>query len=153
MKNLQQWCDEYAVCHQNKTNKIFHYVCVPAIFWSVLAILWWLPFPSALQFYPYVNWCTLFMVPALAFYTLLSIPLGLIMLAISSLCCATFVMIQQSWGNQALIVSAISIFVVAWIGQFIGHHYEGKKPAFFKDVQFLLIGPIWVIVALKNKKS
>jgi uncharacterized membrane protein YGL010W len=39
----------------------------------------------------------------------------------------------------------LALFVVAWIGQFIGHHYEGKRPSFFKDVQFLMIGPLWLL--------
>jgi uncharacterized membrane protein YGL010W len=42
-------------------------------------------------------------------------------------------------------LSSTVLFVVAWIGQFIGHHFEGRKPSFFKDVQFLLIGPLWLL--------
>ena len=42
-------------------------------------------------------------------------------------------------------IPSVAIFILAWIGQFIGHHLEGKKPSFFKDVQFLLIGPIWLL--------
>ena len=41
--------------------------------------------------------------------------------------------------------SCLAIFVVAWIGQFIGHAIEGRRPSFFKDLQFLLIGPIWLL--------
>ena len=41
--------------------------------------------------------------------------------------------------------TAIVIFVVAWIGQFVGHKIEGKKPSFFKDLQFLLVGPMWLM--------
>ena len=37
------------------------------------------------------------------------------------------------------------VFVLAWIGQFIGHLIEGKRPSFFKDLQFLLIGPAWLM--------
>jgi uncharacterized membrane protein YGL010W len=36
------------------------------------------------------------------------------------------------------------LFVLAWIGQFVGHAIEGKRPSFFKDVQFLMIGPLWL---------
>ena len=46
---------------------------------------------------------------------------------------------------------ALAIFVAAWIGQFIGHAYEGKRPSFFKDVQFLLIGPLWLLAALYRR--
>jgi uncharacterized membrane protein YGL010W len=44
-------------------------------------------------------------------------------------------------------LTSLAIFVVAWIGQFIGHHIEGKRPSFFKDVQFLMIGPLWLMAA------
>jgi uncharacterized membrane protein YGL010W len=42
-------------------------------------------------------------------------------------------------------------FVLAWIGQFIGHKIEGKKPSFFKDVAFLLIGPAWLMSFIYKK--
>jgi uncharacterized membrane protein YGL010W len=45
----------------------------------------------------------------------------------------------------------LTLFVVAWIGQFIGHKIEGKKPSFFKDVQFLLIGPAWLLSKVYRK--
>ena len=41
--------------------------------------------------------------------------------------------------------TSLIVFVVAWIGQFIGHKIEGKKPSFFKDLQFLLVGPMWLM--------
>jgi uncharacterized membrane protein YGL010W len=44
-------------------------------------------------------------------------------------------------------LTALVIFVIAWIGQFAGHALEGKRPSFFKDVQFLLIGPLWLVAA------
>ena len=45
----------------------------------------------------------------------------------------------------------IAVFVGAWIGQFIGHKIEGKKPSFFKDVQFLLIGPAWLMAFIYRR--
>jgi uncharacterized membrane protein YGL010W len=45
----------------------------------------------------------------------------------------------------------LTLFAVAWIGQFIGHHYEGKRPSFFKDVQFLMIGPLWLMSFIYRK--
>ncbi|MEJ1960555.1 MAG: Mpo1-like protein [Gammaproteobacteria bacterium] len=47
--------------------------------------------------------------------------------------------------------TSLAIFVTAWIGQFIGHALEGKQPSFFKDVQFLLIGPLWLVAALYRR--
>ena len=47
--------------------------------------------------------------------------------------------------------ACIALFVLAWIGQFIGHHYEGKRPSFFKDIQFLMIGPLWLLSFIYRK--
>ena len=47
--------------------------------------------------------------------------------------------------NVNLLTASIIIFVAAWIGQFYGHKVEGAKPSFLKDIEFLLIGPLWVI--------
>ena len=44
-------------------------------------------------------------------------------------------------------LTSLTIFIAAWIGQFIGHALEGKRPSFFKDLQFLLIGPLWLLAA------
>ena len=43
------------------------------------------------------------------------------------------------------------IFIIAWVGQFIGHKIEGQKPSFFEDIQFLLIGPAWIISFIYKK--
>jgi uncharacterized membrane protein YGL010W len=45
----------------------------------------------------------------------------------------------------------LALFVAAWIGQFIGHRYEGQRPSFFKDIQFLMIGPLWLLSFIYRK--
>ncbi len=56
----------------------------------------------------------------------------------------------NNWINNTtnLFYTSLIIFAIAWIGQFYGHKVEGKKPSFIKDLQFLLIGPLWVIQKL-----
>jgi uncharacterized membrane protein YGL010W len=46
---------------------------------------------------------------------------------------------------------AIGVFVVAWIAQFVGHHIEGRRPAFFTDLAYLLIGPAWIVAKIMRK--
>jgi uncharacterized membrane protein YGL010W len=50
-----------------------------------------------------------------------------------------------------LLYGSLIIFITGWIGQFWGHKIEGKKPSFAKDLQFLLIGPLWIIEKLNKK--
>ena len=82
----------------------------------------------------------------LLFYIRLSTPLFLAMGLFILICLS--VMAAMPWGFKAW----AAVFVVAWIGQFIGHKIEGKKPSFFEDLQFLLIGPAWVANSLMQRK-
>jgi len=147
MKSLNQWYADYAVSHQNKTNQRIHFICVPAIFFSIIGMFMSIPttfLTNNLPFdNPYIeNWATVLVILLLIFYIRLSIVTTLKMLILSALS----IFFSYYLGQHApLLYTSIAIFIVAWIGQFYGHHLEGKKPSFFKDLQFLLIGPAWVI--------
>ena len=147
MKTLDQWFTEYAVSHQNETNQLIHYICVPAIFFSIIGLLMSIPpgiltrtFPMYIPFLE--NWAVVIMIPVLLFYMRLSLSMGIKVLIFSAFCIAGNYYISQV-GTLWLI--SVIIFAVAWVGQFYGHKVEGKKPSFLKDLQFLLIGPAWVI--------
>ncbi len=144
MKSVDQWLDEYGQSHQNPTNKTIHWICVPLITFSLLGMLWDIPFPLLFSGFPYLNLATIFMLIALLFYIRLSLVLSLGM-AILSVAMVFGLLQIQALGILPLWQISLLIFVLAWIGQFIGHKVEGKKPSFFKDVQFLLIGPIWLL--------
>lgn len=147
MKTLDQWFADYAVSHQNKTNQTIHYICVPAIFFSIIGMV--MSIPSAFLSEklnldnPFIeNWASLLVILLLLFYVRLSVVTAIKMLILSALC----ILGNHYLGTVTpLLYTSIGIFVMAWIGQFYGHHVEGAKPSFFKDLQFLLIGPAWVI--------
>ena len=147
MKTLDQWFSEYAISHQNKTNKAIHYLCVPAIFFSIVGLLMSIP-PVFLQnifqgnFPLLENWATVALLLVLIFYFRLSLAMGLKVLIFAALCIMGNFLISQI---APLWLVSVLIFAVAWAGQFYGHKIEGKKPSFLKDIQFLLIGPAWVI--------
>lgn len=61
--------------------------------------------------------------------------------------------IYRAFNPPYMLETSIIVFVVAWIGQFWGHKIEGKKPSFFQDIFFLLIGPLWVIEAILRKRN
>ncbi len=153
MKTAQQWFDEYAISHQNETNQLIHYICVPAIFFSVVGILMSIPnefLKNTFQLYnPLIeNWAFIFgILVSLFFYLRIGFWYFTRMLVVILLC-----IIANNWINNIsnLLVVSLSVFVVAWIGQFYGHKIEGEKPSFIKDLQFLLIGPLWVIEKLST---
>lgn len=135
MRNLQQWLDEYSESHRNMTNKRIHWLCVPAILFSLVGMSWHLSTVMTIALIGLT----------LLFYARLSPPL---LMAMSILMLIMVLMV--SW----LPVGAgffVGLFVVAWIGQFYGHKVEGKKPSFFKDLQFLLIGPAWCMDAAVSR--
>ncbi|WP_422089371.1 DUF962 domain-containing protein [Tenacibaculum ovolyticum] len=147
MKTLQQWFDEYAVSHQNETNISIHFICVPAIFFSIIGIFMSIPtqFLNSLIKIDnplVINWATIALVFFLLFYLRLSFSMFIKMLIFSILCIIGNYFLGK---YLPLLYTSIAIFIIAWIGQFYGHKVEGAKPSFIKDLQFLLIGPAWVI--------
>jgi uncharacterized membrane protein YGL010W len=155
MKTLDQWFEEYAVSHQNPKNKAIHYICVPAIFFSIVGLLMSIPstFLSNLLHLnqPIIeNWAAVVLIFVLLFYIRLSFSMAIKIAVFSFLC-----LILNFYIGQFLPLWAFSIgvFIIAWIGQFYGHNIEGKKPSFLKDIQFLMIGPAWVAQNLFSKKQ
>ncbi len=148
MRSINDWLDEYHESHHNPVNKILHWICVPAIMLSLLGLMWPVKISygdSSLS----VNLAVLFILASLAYYAFLSIPLTIGMLIVSTLMLVALYILSGL--STPLWLICISVFVIAWIGQFIGHHVEGRKPSFFKDVQFLLIGPLWLLSFIYRK--
>jgi uncharacterized membrane protein YGL010W len=135
-RNIDRLLDRYGEFHRNRANKAIHWVCVPLILWSVLGALWTVS--------PVVAYVAVAV--TMVFYLWLSLRLALGMLAVMALMLWSLTML----GSQLLIVS-VAVFVVAWIGQFIGHILEGRKPAFLEDVRSLLIGPAWLLADLYRR--
>jgi uncharacterized membrane protein YGL010W len=146
MRTVTEWLGEYGESHQNPTNKLLHWLCVPPIVLSAMGLLWSVPVPAAFAAVsPWLNWATLTAAAAIVYYFALSRALAVgILLAFLALLGITWWIAQLPW---PLWITSLAIFVVAWIGQFIGHAIEGKRPSFFKDLQFLLIGPLWLLAA------
>ena len=153
MKSLHEWFDEYAESHQNKTNQSIHFVCVPVIFFSIVGMFMSIPATlisniAEINSPQFENWATILLILLLIFYVRLSFTTFLKMLVFSIVCLVGNYYISTV---LPLFYFSLSIFILAWIGQFYGHKLEGKKPSFFKDLQFLLIGPAWVFEKLLKK--
>ena len=149
MKTIHQWLSEYGESHQDHTNKTIHWICVPAIFFSITGLLYSIKLPVTMAGIQ-LNVAMLILALVIIYYFILSKTLwiGLFLFAV-------FCLGLCQWVEQANFIElwllCIIIFVVAWIGQFYGHHVEGKKPSFFKDIQFLLIGPAWLMSFIYKK--
>ncbi len=142
MRTINDWFDRYSADHRNATNRAIHWICVPAILWAVVAALWLIPVPASLGRPGF--WCGLVMVGAFAFYWRLSRPLGIAMLVVFVLLGLLTEWLYRGMGPTRLLWIAGGVFVAAWIGQFVGHLIEGRRPSFFTDLAYLLIGPAWL---------
>ena len=149
MRTLQEWFEIYGQSHRNSTNKIIHKICVPAITFSTLSGLLVIPHPFTEHIGGWLNWATIALALTLVFYFRLGIRTGLVMTVFLSVLFSITLTLRNNLGESNLAVLSIVVFVIAWIGQFIGHKIEGKKPSFFQDLQFLLIGPAWILLARK----
>ena len=149
MRTVDALIQEYGESHQNPTNKTIHWWCVPAIFFSTVGLFWSIPqgpldgvLPE--PYGPFLNWATVALLLTTAWYLRMSVPLAVGMMGISVAMMALCV-VAMTVTTMPLWQTSLIIFVIAWIGQFVGHKIEGKKPSFFKDLQFLLVGPMWLM--------
>ncbi len=154
MRNIDSLLLEYGESHQNKTNKLIHWFCVPAIFFSVVGLVFSIPSGILADQLPflgdYANWATLTLVLMLFYYISLSPALTLGMLLFSTCCLILANYLAVTFPGMLVYIS-LAVFVLAWIVQFYGHKIEGKKPSFLKDVQFLMIGPAWLMHFIYKK--
>ena len=146
LSKADQLFEKYGESHQNKINKTIHWIAVPAIVFSLLGMIWSIPFPTQLlpeKIAPFFNWATIGIALALYYYYRLSATLAFAMVILTFVMSLLIVEIEQS--GMVLWQVSLAVFVIAWIFQFIGHKIEGKKPSFIDDVQYLLIGPLWLL--------
>jgi uncharacterized membrane protein YGL010W len=135
-RRVDQLLAHYGDSHQNPRNEVIHFIAIPLIALSLLGMLYAL--------HPWVAYA--FLVASMVYYVRLSMVFFISM----SLFSAAILALVWAMGSQVLPLS-LSIFVGAWVLQFIGHRIEGKKPSFFEDLQYLWVGPLFVLSKLFGK--
>lgn len=151
MRKIDLLLAEYGESHRNAVNKLIHWICVPLIFWTILGFISLIPSKSICFIYigciSYVSFIVMALITI--YYLRLSFLIGLlmifIMIVMESFAYGVNTRFDQPW------IVYLAVFVATWILQFVGHKIEGKKPSFLKDVQFLLIGPIWLLSFILKK--
>ncbi len=155
LRTIDRYFNEYAASHQNPTNVLIHWICVPLITFAVLGLIWAIPvqFHFLGKYKDYFNLASIVIGIVMYYYLKLSPTLSYAMLLTVGV--FSFLIVQlEYWeqsGGLAFWLVCLIIFVVAWIGQFIGHKIEGKKPSFLSDLKFLFIGPLWLWSKLFKK--
>lgn len=132
-RRVDQLLKHYGVSHQNPVNERIHFIAIPLIMLSLLGLLYAL--------HPFAAYA--FVLASLVYYARLSLVFFITML-VGSLLALSLVKLM---GGAVLTVSA-AVFLGAWVMQFVGHRIEGKKPSFFEDLQYLWVGPLFVLSKL-----
>ena len=145
MREIERLLSIYGESHQNPINKSIHWICVPSIMFSLVGLIMHIPIFGEISLFK--NWAVFALILALIYYLRLSFIMFNGFLPIS------FLLLYGNWELMQYctshhcnsVITLLIIFIIAWIGQFIGHRIEGKKPSFLQDLQFLLIGPAWLL--------
>ena len=142
MKTLQQQLGTYGLSHRSKRNVLTHFFGIPLIVFAVLCLLARIQIPIGSLL---IDGAQLFVFASVVYYLMLSVPLGLIMGVLFTLLllAAQPIAAMAFWPWLSI---GVGVFVFGWVLQFIGHYYEGKKPAFVDDLIGLIIGPLYVTV-------
>ncbi len=130
-RRLDRLLAHYAESHRHPANEIIHFVAIPAIMLSLIGLIYWI--------HPWAAYG--FLLGSLAYYVMLRSPVllaGMVIAAVLSLLAVRAM-------SEHVLPICLAIFVIAWIFQFVGHKVEGRKPSFFEDLQYLLVGPLFVL--------
>jgi uncharacterized membrane protein YGL010W len=136
-RRVDQLLAHYGESHRNPRNGAIHCVAIPLIMISLVGLMYWL--------HPWVAY--VFLAASLVYYARIGSWVFFGTMAVISVLAIAIV---QAMGSALLPVS-VAVFVIAWIAQFVGHKIEGKKPSFFEDLQYLWVGPLFVLAKLFGK--
>ena len=136
MRKVDQLLAHYGESHRNPRNEAIHFVAIPLIMLSLIGLLFAL--------HPWVAYG--FVAASMVYYARLSVVFLLAMAVLSGV----GLLLVHAMGDRVLVICA-AIFVAAWIAQFVGHRIEGKKPSFFEDLQYLWVGPLFVLSNLLGR--
>lgn len=145
MRNLVDQLSQYAAYHRDRRNIATHFIGIPMIVQAVAVLL---ARPVLAEAGPLaVSAATLVTLATALYYLRLDARLGAVMAVLLGLAlwCAQLLAAQPTpvwlgWG--------LGLFVVGWLFQFVGHYWEGRKPAFVDDLVGLVIGPLFVLAEL-----
>ena len=135
MRRVDQLLAHYGQSHTHPTNERIHYLAIPVIMFSLTGLI------AAIHL-----WLAYFFIAAsMVYYMRLS---GVFFVSMATISLAMLAGLHALANAGVLFKTSVALFVVAWVFQFVGHKIEGKKPSFFEDIQYLWVGPLFVLSKL-----
>ena len=133
---------QYAAYHRDRRNITTHFIGIPLIVFAISALLARAEFD--VRNTPMNAAMVLWALSALWYLTRGNLVLGAATAAVNGVLTALAMIVAQGSFTSWLAIG-VGSFVVGWVFQFVGHYYEGKKPAFVDDLVGLLVGPMFVV--------
>jgi uncharacterized membrane protein YGL010W len=142
MNKLVDLLAQYASYHRDRRNILTHLFGIPMIVLSLMVLL---ARPTLFTLGGVaVNPGMVISAVLAVYYLKLDLRMGAVMTVVLALG-LDVALYTAPLGIAAWLALGLGLFVVGWIIQFLGHHYEGRKPAFVDDVIGLIIGPLFVL--------
>jgi len=142
--------DQYAAYHTHPVNVQINWVCIPLITFSVIGLIWFIPFPHMGflgKYNGFVNWASFLIALSGYYYYRLSPVLSYMVILFVFVLALGVVQLEklEAAGGPAVWMVCGVVFILSLAGQLVGYKLEGKRPSFIEYVKFLLIGPIWLL--------
>lgn len=150
MPETDQWLVEYGNCHNDVSYPVLFWVSVPLLILGTVGLFWSLPVPAAFaEISPVLNWGTAFLMAAVIYYFIISVPLAIGALPLILGIAALEMWLEKS-GFPPRQVSA-SLVLGGLIGLYLGHYAHGGTSAVVRDIQLMMIAPLWVLSRLYRR--
>ncbi|MGI9260078.1 MAG: DUF962 domain-containing protein [Gammaproteobacteria bacterium] len=150
MRPVDEWLRLYDRHHADGAKQLLHWLMIPFIVTSVVGLLWALPVPTTFSdATPVLNWGTIFLMAAIVYYFILSISLAFGALPLIALVVWAVMWLERL--QYPLWMSCTALLVTAWMGQRISHRGPGDRPSLIGDLQYVMLGPVWLVAALYRR--
>ncbi len=147
MRTADLWLTRYSRYHRHPLSRVIHAVSIPLAVVGVTGLLWSVPVPGAFgEISPALNWGTAFLLAAVVYYFILSIPLafGLLPFVLA----VTGILGRLDTLTRPLWQIALAALLIAIVLQALAHLLEGRRPRLLEDLQYLMIGPAWLMAGV-----
>lgn len=150
MTETDGWLQRYEETHQDLTNPVIYWAAVPLVVLGTVGLFWVLPIPDEFfEISPLLNWGTAFLMATAVYYFIISVSLAIGMLPFIIGIAAINMWLAGSEFSHLYV--SLGLLVAGIIGLWLGHRNGNGLRAVLQDLQFMMIGPAWLLSVLYRR--
>jgi len=150
MSEIDRWLSQYGDSHREISHPALYWLAVLMLVPATAGLLWSLPLPEAfVQISPVLNWGSMFLMVALVYYFIISFSLAIGMLPFIFAVTALGFWLTRS--GLSVAGASIGLMIAAVAGLYVGRRGSGGVRAVRRDIQLMVIGPIWLLSKLYRR--